>query len=109
MLMADDTRALTVLERAALTQDSAVRLLRSALTADLDHLAVPACLVAVATNPALGELLSRSFLASRFPTRRLRASLRSAHIRPSRSLHLLLSYFNDWLTIPPTIASVPDG
>ena len=52
-------RALTVLARAALTQDRAVSLLRTALAADLDHLAVPALSVAVETNPVLGELLSQ--------------------------------------------------
>ena len=50
-------RALTVLARAALTQDRAVGLLRMAL-ADLDRLAVPALSVAVETNPVIGELLS---------------------------------------------------
>jgi tetratricopeptide (TPR) repeat protein len=53
------TRALTVLARAALTQDHAVSVLRTALAADLDHLAVPALTVAVETNPVLGELLSQ--------------------------------------------------
>jgi tetratricopeptide (TPR) repeat protein len=53
------TRALTVLARAALTQDRAVGLLRSALTADLDHLAIPALSVAVETNPVMGELLGQ--------------------------------------------------
>ena len=52
-------RALTVLARAALTQDRTVSLLGSALAADLDHLAVPALSVAVRTNPVLGKLLSR--------------------------------------------------
>ena len=52
-------RALTVLARAALTQDRAVGLLRRALAADLDHLAVPALMVAVETNPVIGELLSQ--------------------------------------------------
>ena len=51
-------QALTVLARAALTQDHAVTLLRDALVADLDRLAVPALSVAVRTNPVLGELLS---------------------------------------------------
>ena len=53
------TRALTVLARAALTQDHAVSLLRTALAADLDRLAVPALTVAVETNPVMGELLSQ--------------------------------------------------
>jgi len=52
-------RALTVLGRAALTQDAAVGLLRRALTADLERLAEPALSVAVATNPLIGELLSQ--------------------------------------------------
>ena len=52
-------RALTVLARAALTQDRAVGLLRTALAADLDHLAIPALSVAVETNPVTGELLSQ--------------------------------------------------
>jgi len=51
-------RALTLLARAALTQQRAVPLLRAALASDLDHLAVPALAVAVATNPVLGELLA---------------------------------------------------
>ncbi len=52
-------RALTVLARAALSQDHAVSVLRTALGADLDRLAVPALTVAVETNPVLGELLSQ--------------------------------------------------
>ncbi len=52
-------RALTVLARAALTQDRAIDLLRSALATDLEHLAVPALSVAVETNPVIGELLSQ--------------------------------------------------
>ena len=52
-------RALTVLARAAMTQDRAVGLLRSAVAADFDHLAVPALSVAVETNPVLGEVLSQ--------------------------------------------------
>ena len=52
-------RALTVLARAALMQDRAVDLLRSAIATDLDHLAIPALLVAVETNPVMGELLSQ--------------------------------------------------
>ena len=42
-----------------MTQDHAVSLLRTALAADLDHLAVPAFAVAVETNAVLGELLSQ--------------------------------------------------
>ena len=53
------TRALTVLARAALTDDRAVGQLRSALAADLDNLAVPALSVAVETNPMMGELLNQ--------------------------------------------------
>ena len=53
-------RGLTVLARAALIDDRAVGLLRGALAADLDHLAVPAISVAVETNPVLGELLSQA-------------------------------------------------
>ena len=52
-------RALTILARAALTQEDAVGLLRAALAADLDHLAVPALSVAIETNPVMGELLSQ--------------------------------------------------
>ena len=52
-------RGLTVLARAALTDDRAVGLLRSALAADLDRLAVPALSVAVETNPVTGELLGQ--------------------------------------------------
>jgi tetratricopeptide (TPR) repeat protein len=56
----DDTRAtrsLTVLARAALVDDRAVDVLRAALAADPDNLAVPALPVAVETNPMIGELL----------------------------------------------------
>jgi tetratricopeptide (TPR) repeat protein len=53
-------RALTVLARAAYTQPSGLNLLRSALAADLEHLAVPALSVAVETNPVLGDLLSET-------------------------------------------------
>ena len=52
-------RALTILARAASTQDHAVSLLRRALTADLDNLAVPALSVAVETNSIMGDLLSQ--------------------------------------------------
>ena len=52
-------RALTSVARAAMTQEPAVGLLRIALDADLDHLAVPALSVAVETNPVMGELLSQ--------------------------------------------------
>jgi hypothetical protein len=54
-------RALTVLARAAMTQKQAESILGTALAADLDHLAVPACSVAVETNPVVGELLSLLF------------------------------------------------
>jgi tetratricopeptide (TPR) repeat protein len=53
-------KALTVLARAALTQERAVALLSSALVADLDHLAIPALSVAVTTNPVVGDLLSEA-------------------------------------------------
>ena len=56
---AQGARALTVLARAALTQGRAVSLLRTALAADLDHLAVAALSVAIETNPVLGELLGQ--------------------------------------------------
>lgn len=49
-----------MLARAAHTQPSALNLLRDALAADLEHLAVPALSVAVETNPVLGELLSKA-------------------------------------------------
>ena len=52
-------RALTVLARAALTQDRAVGLLGTALAADVDQLAVPALSVAVETNSVVGELLGQ--------------------------------------------------
>lgn len=53
------TRALTVLARAALIDDRAVGVLRCALAADLDNLAIPALSVAVETNPILGDLLNQ--------------------------------------------------
>ncbi len=52
-------RALTVLARAALTQEQAIPLLGAALSADLDQLAVPALSVAMETNPVLGEQLAQ--------------------------------------------------
>ena len=64
-------RALTILARAALTQESALSLLRGALAADLDHLAVPACSVAVETNPVLGELLSQVLSHKQLPSEAL--------------------------------------
>ena len=57
------TRALTMLARAALIDDRAVGLLRSALEADLDSLAVPALSVAVETNPVMGRLLNDAISA----------------------------------------------
>ena len=53
-------RALTVLARAALADPAALSLLRTALSADLEHLAVPALSVAVETNAALGGLLGEA-------------------------------------------------
>ena len=53
-------RALTVLARAALTQEFAAALLGHALVSDLEHLAVPALSVAVETNPIVGDLLGRA-------------------------------------------------
>ncbi len=53
-------RALTVLARAALAENRALMLLRGALAADLENLAVPALPVAVETNEALGELLGEA-------------------------------------------------
>ena len=50
-------RALTVLGRAALTDTRAVGLLRDALNADLDHLAIPALRVTTETNPVIADLL----------------------------------------------------
>jgi hypothetical protein len=64
------TRALTVLARAAKTQDRAVGLLRRALAADLDHLAVPALSVAVETNPVIADLLSEAFGSQAVPATR---------------------------------------
>ena len=51
--------ALTILARAALTQEHASSLLLSALASDIDHLAVSACAVATETNALLGEMLSQ--------------------------------------------------
>ena len=65
-------RALTVLARAALTQQRAVPLLRAALAADLDQLAVPALAVAVATNPVVGDLLARVLAGQPVPRETLR-------------------------------------
>ena len=83
-------RALTVLARAALTQPAALGLLRDALTAHAEQLAVPAMSVAVETNPAVGELLSRSTphqagLRSGAGTDRCRGSLPVFRARPGRS------------------------
>lgn len=56
-------QALTVLARAALTQDSAAGLLRQALASDLEHLAVPAISVTVETNPIVGDWLGQVLVA----------------------------------------------
>ena len=56
-------QALTVLARAALTQPAALSLLRDALTAHAEQLAVPAMSVAIETNPAVGELVSEALSA----------------------------------------------
>jgi tetratricopeptide (TPR) repeat protein len=57
------TRTLTVLARAALTDARAIGVLRSALAADLDSLAVPAVSATVETNPIMGELLNQAISA----------------------------------------------
>ena len=82
---AQGVRALTVLARAALTQDRAVGLLRGALAADLDHLAVPAVSVAVETNPVLGELLSQ-LLSGQLASRETLAQVALVSPYPSLAL-----------------------
>ena len=52
------TKALRLLARAAMTQDHVAEIVRTALAADLEHLAVPAVSAAVTTNPVMGELLA---------------------------------------------------
>ena len=52
-------RALTVVARAAQTQQRAIPLLHTALQADIDRLAVPALGVAMETNPVVGGLLAQ--------------------------------------------------
>jgi tetratricopeptide (TPR) repeat protein len=79
------TRALTVLARAALTQDRAVSLLRTALAADLERLAVPALLVAVETNPVVGELLSE-FITGQPVSRETLARIAAESPYPSLAL-----------------------
>ena len=64
-------RALTVLARAAHTQEPALNLLRGALSADLENLAIPALPVAVETNPAVGKLLSEALQTSHISAGRL--------------------------------------
>jgi tetratricopeptide (TPR) repeat protein len=64
-------RALTVLARAAYTQPPALDLLRGALAADLEHMAVPALSVAVETNPVLGVLLSEALDSQQVSARTL--------------------------------------
>jgi tetratricopeptide (TPR) repeat protein len=75
-------RALTVLARAARTQDRAVGLLRTALAADLDHLAVSALAVTIETNPVVGELLSQ-VLPSQPVTRETLTRIAAASPYPS--------------------------
>jgi tetratricopeptide (TPR) repeat protein len=53
-------RTLTVLARAALTDTRAVGMLRCALEADLEHLAVPSLTVAVETNSVIGDLINEA-------------------------------------------------
>jgi len=53
-------RALTVLARAALAQDTATALITQVLVSDVEQLAVPALSVAVETNPIVGVLLARA-------------------------------------------------
>jgi tetratricopeptide (TPR) repeat protein len=53
-------RALTVLARAAVRTQAGLGLIRSALASDLEHLAVPAISVAIATNLILGDLLNEA-------------------------------------------------
>ena len=60
-------RALTVLARAALADARAGQLLRGALAADLEHLAVPALTVAVETNPATGDMIGAALSAGPVP------------------------------------------
>jgi tetratricopeptide (TPR) repeat protein len=78
-------RALTVLARAAYAQPPALHLLRAALTADLEHLAIPALAVAVETNPALGQLLSEVLQARQVSTALLK---QIANVIPYPSLVL---------------------
>ncbi len=54
------SRALTVLARAARTENRSLELIRIALAEDLEHLVIPAMSVAVETNPALGRLLAKT-------------------------------------------------
>jgi Tetratricopeptide repeat len=56
-------RTLTILARAALTDTRAVGMLRCALEADLEHLAVPSLTVAVETNSAIGDLIDEALTA----------------------------------------------
>jgi hypothetical protein len=73
------TRALTVLARAARTDDRAVGLLRSVLASDLDILAIPAVSVAMETNPVMGQWLNEAIsaqLVSRETLVRIGAALR---------------------------------
>jgi tetratricopeptide (TPR) repeat protein len=80
-------RALTVLARAALTQEQVVSLLHAALAAHLDHLAVPALTVAVETNPVLGDLLAQVLRTQPVSRETLR---RIADESPDRSFALAM-------------------
>jgi hypothetical protein len=82
---ARSTRALTVMARAALMDDRAISLLGIALTAHLDHLALPAILVAVETNPIIGELLSQA-LTSQSVSRETLSQVADASPYPSLAL-----------------------
>jgi hypothetical protein len=63
---------LTVLARASLRAPSGIDLIRSALAADLEHLATPALSVAMSTNLTLGDLLNEALGNQTVPAGSLR-------------------------------------
>jgi len=63
---------LTVLARASVRAPSGIGLIRSALAADLEHLAAPALSVAMSTNLVLGDLLNEALGTQTVPAGVLR-------------------------------------
>jgi hypothetical protein len=78
-------KALSVLGRAAPNYPGAVPLLARALSADLEHLALPALRVAVETNPVMDRLIADAVAARAIPAQALER-IAAAIPRRSRAL-----------------------